>query len=112
MTTAPATADRAASDARLAEAYNDLEPVLCDIRNMMLVLETVLEDTLPYKGHSDELFGGRPVASDYKRFLLTNDQLDALSYAEHHLGDLIRTLQESYYKAFERPKSGAEPTGR
>jgi hypothetical protein len=110
MTTAPATADRAASDAKLAKAYTALDSPIGDIKDMMLVLEILLEDTLPYKGHSDELFGGRPLGSGHKRFLLTTDQLDALIYAKHHLGDLIRSLHDSYHETFGKPGSAVEPT--
>lgn len=77
----------------LGQNYRQLEYSIPDLRSASVILEAVIEDAL----NNPEEVG------DMKRFDMTGDQWDALTYAARHLGDLARDLSKTYYRGYEAP---------
>lgn len=86
-------AEKQAFIAMLGENYRMLEYTLPDLRNATIVLETMLESVL---SHPEQFH-------DFKRFDLTEDQVEGLTYAIRHVGDLARALSKTYYQGYETP---------
>jgi hypothetical protein len=84
-----------ASSEHLARAFQDLESPVCDLKNMSLLLESIIESDI----RRDKEKGG------YIELLLSKDQFDCLHFAVLHLGDMIRDLYRVYYAGLEEEAS-------
>ncbi len=81
----------------LGNNYRQLEFSIPDLRNATILLETMVEDTLSKPEDFHHM----------KRFEMTEDQWEGLSYAVRHVGDLARALSKSFYRGFEAPIDGS-----
>jgi hypothetical protein len=82
-------------DHLLAEAYSHLESEICDVKNVSLVLETVIESALHKPEHRE----------GWRIFTLTEEQMNSVMFIVYQVGDLARTLHEKYYAGFEEEDS-------
>lgn len=76
---------------RHAAAFLDLESPICDLKNMSMLLDTVI---------TNDIGLGEREASGYIKLLLSKDQLDSLHFAVLHMDDMIRDLHKVYYAGF------------
>jgi hypothetical protein len=83
-------------DTHLSKAFKDLEFDICDARNLALVAETVLEATL-----SD----AAGMEGPYRKFMLTEEQFDALNFIVNSLGSSVRQIHKSYFEAWETSRN-------
>ena len=80
----------------LGEAYKKLESSITDARCAAIVLETVIEDALTTPD----------VVGMYKRFYLTEDQVDSVFFALYNAGNFARALYAEYYAGFGETPDG------
>lgn len=88
---------------KLADAFRELESIVCDIRNATSLMEIAAEDTVFTAGgwlekeirsrFNEELKG-------YRIYVFTEDRSNGVDYALRHLGDLARKLHQDYYAGF------------
>jgi hypothetical protein len=82
------------------DALFALETAITNARDAALALDTVFEDSL--KGNGDDgvakTIKERAGFQDYKIFVLTDHQLCSLHYMRLHVGDLIHTLHNEFFR--------------
>jgi hypothetical protein len=84
-------------DARLAEAYKDLEGELCEALQMATIVADRIGDTFERIPSSQ----GMPESTYYVPQL----QAEAHLFAVHHLHSMIKKLNEKYHAAYEEAMS-------
>jgi hypothetical protein len=92
----PATAstqDRAEETSMTRIKYSDLEGKIEDLRNMSIVLETVMDDL--WKQEDDTKKNDL-----YKFFTFTNDQFSSTQFAVSNIGNMARELSK-YFDAID-----------
>jgi hypothetical protein len=95
--------ERSAWDLGLAEAMRNFEGRTNDMLGAMFLLERMKNDTID---HLDGLFVDQirakfPCLEEHEIFVLDKQESHALSYAIHHVGDLIRAFHRDYEAALE-----------
>ena len=80
-----------------AKAYRDLEDSVCDMRNAAIVLEVLMQNIIT----------APDVAVPYKRFWLTQDEVDAVFFALYQSNKIARDLYKEYYAGFGEDSDGS-----
>jgi hypothetical protein len=88
------TLDRAEKTSMARRKYDELEARIEDLRNMSIVLETLMDDLWKQEDYTKK--------SDlYKSFLFTNDQLSSTQFAVSKIGDMARELSKYFHSIDE-----------
>lgn len=88
---------------QLAEAFRDMENIVCNVRDAANLMEVVADSTLLVGGDCVEKeirkrFNGG--LKGYRIYVLTEEQSVAVTYAIKHLTDLTGHLHREYYAGF------------
>ena len=84
------TQDRAEETSMTRRKHSDLEGKIEDLRNMSIVLETVMDDL--WKQEDDTKKNDL-----YKSFVFTNDQFSSTQFAVSNIGNMARELSKYFY---------------
>ena len=80
-----------------AKAYRDLEDSVSDMRNAAIVLEVLMQNIIT----------APDVAVPYKRFWLTEDEVDAVFFALYQSTKIARDLYKEYHADFGDEADGS-----
>jgi hypothetical protein len=102
-TTTPARGRSPEFERQLANAFRELESIVCDVRNATSLMEIAAEDTVfTAEGWLEKEIRSRfnEGLKGYRIYVFTEDQSNGVDYALRHLGDLTRKLYRDYYAGF------------
>jgi hypothetical protein len=76
-------------------AYMELEPILCDLKDMGLVLDMLADHSLMCK-------------PDPGSKMLSKEEFDALYFATTRIGHMATAAVKTYYELFEKAEASDE----
>ena len=74
--------------------YSELESNIDDVRNMSIVLETIMDDLWRQKDETKKLDG-------YEFYTFTNDQVSSTQFAVAQIGNMARELSDFFHSIDE-----------